>query len=253
MSMIGALRVGTSGYQYKHWRGIFYPRTTRPRDWFEYYTRFFDTVELNNTFYRLPDVRTFEAWRERTPGGFCYALKYSRYGSHLMHLKNPEEHVRPFLTNAELLGPALGPILVQLPPAWGLDVSRLQAFLAAAPRRHRWAVEFRNPSWLCPQVYRLLAEHGSALCIHDKIPDHPWEMTAGWTYVRYHGGGEDGCYPPEHLRAEADRIHRLRSRGLDVFVYFNNDAHGYALINAADLRGHLTGRSNPLRELQWFW
>jgi uncharacterized protein YecE (DUF72 family) len=247
------LRVGTSGYQYRHWKGVFYPPHIRQGDWFEYYTRFFDTVELNNTFYRLPEASTFEAWRQRTPAGFCYALKYSRYGSHLMHLKKPEQHVPEFLTNAKLLGPALGPILVQLPPKWRRDAGRLRDFLATAPRRHRWAVEFRNPSWLCRETYALLGEYGAALCIHDRIPQHPWEITAGWTYLRYHGGSEDGNYSQDHLRAEAKKIEALTARGLDVFVYFNNDVHGYALVNAADLREYLTGQCNPLRDLQWFW
>lgn len=247
------VRVGTSGYQYRHWKDVFYPRTIRQADWFSHYAQFFDTVELNNTFYRLPDSKTFENWRDRTPPDFCYALKYSRYGSHIMHLKNAAEHIAQYLANAEKLGPFLGPILVQLPPAWRVDAKRLEEFLAAAPRRHRWAVEFRHPSWICPEVFSLLRSYCAALCIHDKIAGHPWEITTNWTYLRYHGGGHDGNYSSEHLRIEADRIKALRTRGLDVYVYFNNDWHGYALMNAADLRERVTGQENRLRALQWFW
>jgi uncharacterized protein YecE (DUF72 family) len=247
------LRIGTSGYQYKHWKGVFYPETIRQKDWFEYYARFFDTVELNNTFYRLPDVRTFSSWRSRTPPGFCYVLKYSRYGSHIMHLKNPQQHVEPFLNNARVLGRLLGPILVQLPPQWRLDLARLEQFLVFVPRKHRWALEFRNPSWLCPEVYAVLRRHRAALCIHDMIPDHPQEVTSDWIYLRYHGSRPHGSYSEDQLRREADKIQRHRANGLDVFAYFNNDMHGHALINAADLREFVTGQPNPLRELQWFW
>jgi len=247
------LWIGTSGYQYNHWKGIFYPQHIRRADWFNHYAEFFDTVELNNTFYRLPEARVFEGWRQRTPEGFCYALKYSRYGSHIMHLKQPERHVGEYLENAGHLGAFLGPILVQLPPRWRRDTARLEAFLAAAPRHKRWAFEFRHPSWLCPAVYELLRARRAALCIHDKIPDHPWEITTGWTYLRYHGGLEDGSYSPSELKEQARRIRRLSADGLDVYAYFNNDLHGYALVNAADLKQLVTGRPNRLRDLQWFW
>lgn len=247
------LRIGTSGYEYKHWRSLFYPKEIRQKNWFEYYARFFDTVEMNSTFYRLPEEHTFETWRDRTPAGFCYALKYSRYGSHIMHLKNPRQHVEPFLHHARILGRLLGPILVQLPPKWRLDLARLEEFLAYVPRNHRWALEFRNPTWLCPQVYALLRRYGAALCIHDMIPDHPEEITTDWIYLRYHGSPPDGLYSHGRLRSEADRIRRHRAHGLDVFAYFNNDLHGNALINAADLREMVTGRPSVLRAFQWFW
>lgn len=252
-SKAGQVRIGTSGYQYRHWKGIFYPDTIRQRDWFAHYAGFFDTVELNNTFYRLPGPQTFQNWRDRTPEGFCWVLKYSRFGSHIMHLKDPARHLGPFLANAELLQPFLGPILVQLPPSWHVDLARLDEFLAAAPRQHRWALEFRHPSWLCAEVYAVLRRYGAALCIHDKLPDHPHEITTAWTYLRYHGGPQEGNYPDTYLREQATRIIGLRRRGLDVYAFFNNDQHGYALINAADLRTLVTGQPNRLRELQWFW
>lgn len=247
------LRIGTSGYQYKHWKGVFYPPGLGTGQWFAHYARFFDTVELNNTFYRLPEAQTFRNWHDRTPEGFCYALKYSRFGSHLKHLRDPDEHVTPFLARAEVLGGHLGPILVQLPPKWRLDIARLRDFLAAAPRRYRWTFEFRNPSWLCEPVYRLLREFNAALCIHDMIPDHPREITADWVYLRYHGGRYDGCYSSEQLDVAAEELRRFERLDLDAFVYFNNDLHGHALINAADLVTKLTGRDTGVRQLQWFW
>jgi uncharacterized protein YecE (DUF72 family) len=230
-----ALRIGTSGYQYDHWRGLIYPKDLPRARWFDYYAERFDTVEINNTFYQLPSTRTFRAWKEAAPPGFCYAVKFSRYGSHLKRLKAPRGLVRTFLGRARHLGPTLGPILVQLPPGWDANPERLAAFLAAAPAANRWAVEFRDPRWLCDAVYEILAAHGAALCIHDLIPDHPRELTARWTYLRYHGQAYGGSYSSQYLTAEARRIGRYLADGLDVFAYFNNDLEGHAIRNALDL------------------
>jgi uncharacterized protein YecE (DUF72 family) len=247
------LRIGTSGYQYNHWKPLFYPPRLRREEWFSYYAGVFDTVELNSTFYRLPEAAVFQRWHERAPAGFCYAVKYSRFGTHIMRLRDPDRHLQPFLANARLLGEQLGPILVQLPPSWVIDLPRLEQFLESVPVDLRWAFEFRHPSWLCAAVYRALRARGAALCIHDKVAEHPREVTAAWTYLRYHGGPEDGSYPPAWIEAEADRIRQLLAGGIAVFAYFNNDLHGHALANAADLAGLVTGRSNRLRGLQWFW
>jgi len=167
MAKQAEIRIGTSGYQYDHWRGIFYPEKMAKKDWFTFFAAAFDTVEINNTFYHLPQAATFDAWRAQAPHGFCFALKYSRFGSHLKHLKDPASHLRPFLERAERLKPHLRPILVQLPPQWGVAADRLEEFLAAAPHRRRWAIEFRHPSWLCDTIYRILRKYGAALCIHD--------------------------------------------------------------------------------------
>lgn len=235
----GQLRVGTSGYQYAHWRGVFYPGDLPKADWFTYYAEHFDTAEINNTFYRLPAAETFAGWRRQTPPGFCYALKFSRYGSHLKHLKEPHDSIAKFLGRAARLKEYLGPILMQLPPRWDVNPDRLATFLTAAPRGCRWAVEFRDPRWLCDAVFRVLRDHNAALCIHDLIADHPRQLTADWVYLRFHGGSEGGNYPPQALRSQARRIRPYLMRGLDVFVYFNNDAHGYAVRNAADLKRYL--------------
>lgn len=238
----GRLRVGTSGYHYEHWRGVFYPETLSPEAWFDHYATVFDTVEINNTFYRLPDVATFDAWCSRAPDGFLYALKFSRYGTHLKHLTEPRKVIRPFLRGARRLDDHLGPILLQLPPRWKADPTRLERFLDAAPKDLRWAVEFRDPSWLREDVYAVLHRAGAALCIHDMIEDHPRKFTTNWTYLRYHGRTYDGSYSTQKLSAEAARIARLLAEGTDVYAYFNNDVGGHAVRNARDLRRYVASR-----------
>lgn len=233
------VRIGTSGYQYDHWKGVFYPQDISRRDWFAYYTRHFDTVEINNTFYRLPEADTFEAWREQAPPDFRYALKFSRYGTHLKYLKDPQDSIGKFVERAERLKAFLGPILVQLPPRWTLNINRLKAFLDNAPREYRWAVEFRHPSWLSEEVFALLREHDAALCIHDMLADHPRQITADWTYLRFHGERYGGLYSHQFLSAQARWIGERLAEDLDVYAYFNNDAHGYAVQNAGDLKRYL--------------
>ena len=203
--MTGRLRVGCSGYAYDDWRGRFYPAELARRGWFDSYAERFDTVELNTTFYRLPTAATVEDWRVRAPAGFCYALKLSRYGTHLRHLREPERWVPTFVERAERLGPSLGPILVQLPPRWRADPDRLDAFLRVAPSRLRWAVELRDPTWLCEDVYAVLRAHRAALCVHDLLLDHPKMLTAEWLYLRLHGPDATGHryarrYGPEPAR-----------------------------------------------------
>jgi len=247
--MAGArLHVGTSGYQYDDWKGPFYPEDVPKRRWFEHYASTFDTVEVNSTFYHLQKPETFDDWRERAPADFGYALKLSRYGTHQKRLKDPEQWIGTFLEGAEHLNDRLGPILVQLPPKWRADPARLDDFLSAAPERHRWAVEFRDPSWLCQEVYDLLRAHDAALVIHDLIDDHPREITAGWVYLRFHGpnAGEpyQGAYSPQALSGAARRIRRHLDEGRDVYAYFNNDVDANAPSNALDLRRYVEEASS---------
>jgi len=177
----GTLRIGTSGYHYDHWTGVFYPPDLSKDKWFSQYASTFDTVEINNTFYHLPEATTFEAWRRQAPEGFCYALKFSRYGSHIVRLKKPRATIGKFLQRADRLEKFLGRILVQLPPNWKADPERLAGFLKVAPKDHRWAVEFRDPRWLCEAVFAILNENRCALCIPDMIENHPRLVTAGST------------------------------------------------------------------------
>jgi uncharacterized protein YecE (DUF72 family) len=240
----GELRVGTSGYQYDHWRRTFYPERLPKREWFSFYATRFDTVEINATFYRLPTAETFDAWREEAPEGFRFALKFSRFGTHQKRLTDPEDTIHLFLERAERLRDFLGPILVQLPPHWQANPGRLDAFLAAAPRCHRWAVEFRDPRWLCEAVYDVLERHRAALCIHDKIKDHPWRQTASWVYLRFHGEeGYRGDYSTQKLSAWAKKVGRVLAEGRDVYAYFNNDLDGHAPSNALDLRRYILRRT----------
>ena len=237
----GTFRVGTSGWQYDHWTGVFYPEDLRKAEWFSHFSEHFDTVEVNNTFYHLPSEETFDNWAHQAPAGFLYVLKFSRYGSHIKKLKDPTDTIGLFLERAERLGDHLGPILVQLPPAWNANPDRLAAFLEAAPARRRLALEFRNPDWLCEEVYEILRDHDAALCIHDLIDDHPREVTADWIYLRFHGADDGGNYTHQKLSASAEQIKTWRADGLDVYAYFNNDAHGYAIENATDLRRYVEG------------
>ncbi|MGH7927924.1 MAG: DUF72 domain-containing protein, partial [Candidatus Binatia bacterium] len=213
--------------------GVFYPEDLPQRQWFDYYAKHFDTVEINNSFYGLPSAETFSAWRKQAPPGFLYGLKFSRYGSHLKRLKDPRATIKTFLQPARRLGRLLGPILVQLPPNWRVDADRLTGFLRAAPRAVRWVLEFRDASWLCEEIFTMLQNHNAALCIHDMIKDHPLRLTADWVYMRFHGDHYGGSYAPEELVAQAGWIKQQLAGGKDVFAYFNNDAQGYAVKNAA--------------------
>lgn len=227
---------GTSGYQYDHWRGSFYPDDLPRGRWFGYYAGIFGCVEINNTFYGLPSVGTFRNWREEAPSDFLYALKFSRYGTHMKYLKDPAETIGAFLEGARELGPHLGPILVQLPPRWKPDPERLDAFLGEAPETFRWVLEFRNPLWLREDIFQILADHGAALCIHDLLEDHPRELTTSWTYLRFHGPEEyAGSYPSQVLQGEAGWITARLGEGRDVYVFFNNDQGGAAPRNAREL------------------
>jgi uncharacterized protein YecE (DUF72 family) len=156
-----------------------------------------------------------------------------------MKLKNAEDTIRRFTERAERLADHLAPILVQLPPRWDVNVERLADFLAAAPRRHRWTVEFRDPRWLINEVYEVLRRYRAALCIHDMLPEHPRVVTADWVYIRFHGGRYDGNYDDATLGVYAREIKGYLKSGLDAYVYFNNDLHGHALKNAATLKALL--------------
>ena len=236
--------VGCSGWNYKDWRGVVYPQKLPQRRWFEHYSTLFDTVEINNTFYRLPPPSTADAWGAQAPPGFTYAVKLGQFGSHRMKLRDAASWLPNHLDRAERLGHALGPTLVQLPPRWKRNAERLDEFLSVAPRSMRWAVELREESWLHEDVYEVLRRHGAALCIHDLLADHPWELTADWTYVRFHGPNALevkywGKYGPERLAPVADRLGQIVDRGCDVYAYFNNDYQGLAVEDALWLRERL--------------
>ena len=237
------VRIGTSGWVYQHWRGIFYPDDLRQSDWFAYYARSFDTVEINNSFYRLPSVAAFTAWRQQAPSSFVYAVKASRFLTHMKKLRDPEEPLERFFERARCLGPTLGPVLYQLPPRWQVNLSRFETFLAALPHGYSHVVEFRDASWLIDPVFRLMERFGVAHCIHDMQPlKIPARVTAALVYLRLHGDpAHGGDYQEPTLETWAQQIVDWCGQGLKVFVYFNNDIHGYALEDARTLRKMLNG------------
>jgi uncharacterized protein YecE (DUF72 family) len=224
-----------------------YPADAPARTWFSHYAERFDTVELNSTFYRLPAVSTAEGWAAQAPPGFCFAVKVGQFGSHRMKLRDAASWLPNHLDRVDRLGPHLGPNLLQLPPRWKRDLGRLEEFLVAAPRRIRWAVELREPSWIHDETFDLLARHGAALCVHDLLAAHPWERTADWTYVRFHGPRalEDpyhGRYDGRRLAPVARRLQAWIDEGTDVYAYFNNDYDGHAVQDAEWLRRRLLVR-----------
>ena len=161
------VHIGTSGWYYKHWLGVFYPPGTTGAQMFEFYARHFDTVEINNSFYRLPTAKTFDTWRESSPRNFCFAVKASRFTNHMKKLKDPKSSSEKFFLVAERLEEKLGPILFQLPPRWKLNLERLAEFLEALPVEHKYVFEFRDESWLVSPVFELLRKYNAAHCIHD--------------------------------------------------------------------------------------
>jgi uncharacterized protein YecE (DUF72 family) len=240
------LRVGCSGWNYAHWRhGVFYPERCPPARWLRYYAQFFDTVELNNTFYRLPRTTAVVHWAAESPPGFVFAVKVSRYVTHVKRLADTEQHLPLLLERIEPLlhSPKLGPLLWQLPPTFRRDDERLAAALSAFPSSLRHAVEFRHESWFAPDVMALLREHNVALVIADR-PEiasfQTHELTADFTFVRFHHGsrGLRGNYSERELDDWAERIGAWRLRG-DVFAYFNNDWEGFAIRNALGLKKRL--------------
>ena len=242
--MRGRAHVGCSGWNYKDWRGVVYPQKLPQRRWFEHYATLFDTVEINNTFYRLPPTTTADAWGAQAPPGFVYALKLGQFGSHRMKLRDAASWLPNHLDRAERLGKALGPTLVQLPPRWKRNAERLDEFLSVAPRSMRWAVELREESWLHEETFEVLRRHGAALCIHDLLADHPWELTTDWAYVRFHGPDALevkywGKYGGKALTPVAKRLDAFLDGGCDVYAYFNNDYQGFAVEDARWLQERL--------------
>ena len=240
--MSAVCHVGTSGWVYPHWQGLFYPPDLPQTRWFAAYARHFDTVEINTSFYRLPAEGTFDRWREQAPAGFVYAVKANRYLTHVKRLKDAAEGLERFLSRARRLGDRLGPVLWQLPPHWGADPARLAAFAALLPHDLAHAFEFRDPRWLVGPVQEVLERFGLALCIFD-MPGLacPTWITGRIVYLRFHGHDQvyGGRYGPERLRPWAGRIRDWLAAGRTVYAYFNNDAMGNAVEDARTLQGLL--------------
>jgi uncharacterized protein YecE (DUF72 family) len=235
------LEVGTSGWQYRHWRGRFYPQSVAAPRWLEHYAARFDTVEVNNTFYRLPKPATFRAWAQRVPDQFGFAIKASGYLTHYRRLREPEEPVNRLLDHAAPLGNHLSVVLLQLPPDMKAEPERLDATLRAFAGRVRVAVEPRHDSWWSDDVRAVLTEHRAALCLADrgsKLVTPEWRTT-DWTYVRLHFGRARpaSCYGPVALRSWARRLVDGFGPDASGYVYFNNDGNGCALRDAVVFAG----------------
>jgi len=239
--MAERILVGTSGWHYAHWRGPFYPERMRSEEMLGFYCQQLHTVEINNSFYHLPSKETFQLWKRETPHDFVFAVKASRYITHMKKLKNPEEPLKLFLSHAAELGGKLGPILFQLPPRWRRDAARARDFLRAVPKGHRYAFEFRDSTWFHPEIYTLLEQHNAAFCVFDLAGEEsPRILTADFGYVRLHGP-ELFRYAGRYTRGQLRDYLRCAMKWLtqgarEIFIYFDNDEAGYAALNALELQ-----------------
>lgn len=240
------IRIGTSGFHYEHWKGPFYPPGTRAGRMLDYYSQQFDTVELNNSFYRLPTPEAFDCWRDSTPPNFVFAVKASRFLTHNKKLKDPEIALDNLLPRAIRLGTKLGPILFQLPPHWQVNVERLENLLEVLPRDLRYAFECRDLSWMTRKVQQVLGRFNAAFCIYELAGYHsPMNVTSDFAYVRLHGPADrkyQGSYSDDRLRVWAHQIEDWAKELKAVYVYFDNDQAGYAAQNALCLRRMMLGK-----------
>ena len=234
-----AVHIGTSGYSYDHWKGRFYPESLRPDGFFAHYARFFDTVEINYSFYHIPTRKQVASWKRMAPEGFLFSLKAPKKITHTMRLQNASGLTRAFIWQAKDLAEHLGIFLFQLPPSFAADLALLEEFLSSLPLKYRYAFEFRHDSWLVEPVYVMLRERNMALCLADN-PDlvPPDIATADFVYFRMHGHSQwvNYCYSEDELRLLAARVIRHLDSNREVFVYFNNDANVYAVANARRLQ-----------------
>lgn len=243
------IMIGTSGWVYASWRGKYYPDKLAHQDELSYYSTEFCTVEINNSFYKLPPSEKFANWAKQVPENFVFAVKASRYLSHNKKLKDAEDPLQKICDTAKGLGRKLGPMLLQLPPNWERNLERLEQFLnlATSYAGFQWVLEFRHESWFCEEVYRILEAHNVALCIADsnklKRVDR---LTADFAYIRYHGRSPSSApnYTQTQLRIEAQKILRFAEEVKEIYVYFNNDAEARAVYNAQKLE-HLIRKSAP--------
>jgi len=234
--------IGTSGWHYEHWRGRFYPEKLPKAKWLEFYAGNFNTVELNSSFYRLPSEETFTVWRDKSPADFTYAVKVSRFITHIKRLKQTGEAVEKFNTRAKILGEKLGPLLYQLPPNMHRNDEVLASFLSTLPPGLKHVFEFRHQSWLEEGVFQILRKYNTGFCVFNMPSVNcPLLATADFAYIRFHGSAElyGSCYSDEELVAWAKRLANLAENLKTIYVYFNNDAEAFAVWNAVTLRNYL--------------
>ena len=235
----GHIHIGTSGWCYDHWKGPFYPENLPGKRMLEYYAQQFRSVEINSSFYHLPEKQTLQHWYECTPRDFRFTAKASRYITHMKKLRDPQKTVPVFLDRISLLDDKLGPVLFQLPPRWHFNAARLRDFLDSLSKEYRYAFEFRDQSWLNRQTFELLAQHDVSFCIYELEGfSSPDEITTADIYVRLHGPGDayQGSYSHQALAARAKTFTDWAHRGNTVWCYFDNDQRGYAAKNAGQLQ-----------------
>lgn len=239
--------VGTSGWQYADWKGRFYPQDLPQKAWLEHFSHRLPAVEINNTFYMLPKEETFTGWRRRSAEGFIFAVKASRYITHIRRLRDCREPLRLLWSRCRLLGDKLGPVLFQLPPNLRAEPERLREFLRLLPKAISAAFEFRHPSWETDEVHEALDQEGCALVLGDRPGARvPRVVTGGWSYVRFHQGRATGPgYSQDKLRRWATRLAEAPSRA--TWVFFNNDQRGAALKDAVSLSDLLRARGVAVR------
>lgn len=234
--------IGTSGWYYNHWRALYYPERLARSKWLQFYAQHFSTVELNNSFYHLPSEKAFATWWESVPGNFVFAVKMSRFVTHIKRLGDSVPAVENFLSRACQLQDKLGPLLYQLPPNMKRDDERLEAFLSSLPVGYRHVFEFRHASWLEDDVFGILHRYNIGLCVFD-MPDLtcPFVVTGDFAYIRLHGSRSlySSCYSDEELSLWAQKIARLSRNVKAVYIYFNNDAEAFAVENAVTLKNYL--------------
>lgn len=246
----GEIYIGTSGWSYSHWKGVFYPANISAARMLEEYCNYFRTTEINSSFYRLPDRHTLERWLKSTPADFVFSVKASRYITHMKKLKEPEDNVSNLLGRIKMLGDRLGPILFQLPPRWHCNEERLTAFLESLPGGLHYAFEFRDQSWLNKRIYRLLADYNAALCIYELDGFlSPKEITTDFIYVRLHGPGGpyQGSYDTAVLTEWARIFVNWSTQGMSIYCYFDNDENSYAAVNARTLQNMVAAVRNGQR------
>jgi uncharacterized protein YecE (DUF72 family) len=238
------IHIGTSGWHYDHWRGSFYPEDIPKTEFLTFYAEHFHTVEINNSFYQLPNKKTLSKWAESSPRDFIFTAKASRYLTHMKKLKDPDEPLATFFDAVRVLGNKLGPVIFQLPPRWHFNPERLNAFLEALPSEYRYAFEFRDPSWFDERAYEALRKHGAAFCVYELAGRmSPKRITADFIYIRLHGPGDayQGQYDSSTLAGWAGAFATWAAQGKEIFCYFDNDEAGYAAQDARSLQQMVQG------------
>lgn len=243
------VHIGTSGWEYKHWKNIFYPQELSGKDHLKHYARIFSTVEVNNSFYHLLSANSVQNWIHCVPENFIFSVKASRYITHMKKLKDPKASSEKFFESIKPFGDKIGPVLFQLPPNFGFNPQRLEEFIihcttkdkVCSPKNmpYQYAFEFRNPSWYVDETYEILKRYNCAFCIYNLGPTQtPKEVSADFIYWRFHGnyGIGSGKYSTKELEGFAEDINEVVSKGKNVYCYFNNDEKGFAIDNAMALR-----------------